>query len=448
METTSPFFVSVIVPVYNGENFLAQAIENLQQQNYQPLEIIVVDDGSTDGTAEIATQFKDQIRYVYQPNRGPSAARNRGIKMAAGDVIAFLDVDDLWPANKLALQLSSLAANPSVDIVQGLIQEMQPLFTSTTDDAPIFEETSRPYQFVNIGSAIYRKSVFDKVGLFDETLNYAEDVDLFHRAREQNIAKMVLDEVTLFYRKHKHNMTRGKNLVELGVLKAHKKCLDRRRQQGSSSIQALSEVPSVLEYLGQGPVNNNLENKHFTIISNDSWAGKVYDDLGIIYKTPFIDTHLLAPCYITLLKNLKRYLTLPLTFTAVSRYDFFNKEREKRFYPIGLLNGDVEIHFPYDQDEITAKKLWDERVKRIHWDNLFVKFSGDNLLCTKELIKEFDNLNFSHKVCFTAKEYPMFKSTVCIKDGVVEGETIYPVSKKSFDVVRWLNKKLTRNDDF
>ncbi|MBD2482576.1 glycosyltransferase [Planktothrix sp. FACHB-1365] len=246
-----PLFVSVIIPVYNGEKYLAEAIQNVKNQDYQPLEIIVIDDGSTDKTAEIAAQFKDCIRYIYQQNTGPAAARNHGIRIANGDVIAFLDVDDLWSDNKLKLQANYLADHPSVGIVQGLIQQMK-LLRQEEDDQAIFEPTYKPYSYINIGSAIYRKTVFEKIGFFDETLKYAEDVDWFIRAWENGISKIVLDRVSLFYRKHEDNMTGGKNLVELGFVRIFKKHLDRCRKRGNLQINSLLEVP-INEYLGTSP---------------------------------------------------------------------------------------------------------------------------------------------------------------------------------------------------
>lgn len=248
-------FVSVIIPVYNGEKYLVEAIKNVKNQNYQPLEIIVVDDGSTDKTAEIAAEFKDSIRYVYQPNSGPSAARNLGIKIANGDVIAFLDVDDIWSDDKLQLQASYLLENPSVDIVQGLIQQIQ-RFEDPENNHSIFQTVSNPYQFINLGSAIYQKSVFDKIGLIDETLQYAEDMDLFFRAWENNISKVVLDQVTLFYSKHDENMTKGKKLVELGFVRIYKKHLDRCRQKGSFTRS--DELPNLIEYIGVAPPNKEV----------------------------------------------------------------------------------------------------------------------------------------------------------------------------------------------
>lgn len=243
--------VSVIIPVYNGEKYLAEAIENVKNQHYQPLEIIVIDDGSTDNTAEIAAEFKDSIRYIYQKNSGPSAARNCGIKMANGDVIAFLDVDDIWSDDKLKLQVGYLANNPSLEIVQGLIQQMR-LSELTANNQPIFEPVYKPYNYINLGSAIYRKSVFDKIGFFDETLNYAEDVDLFIRAWENGISKVLIDQVMLFYRKHQKNMTGGKNLVDLGFIKIYKKRLDRIRKDQISPTNVLLDMP-INEYLGSPP---------------------------------------------------------------------------------------------------------------------------------------------------------------------------------------------------
>lgn len=244
--------VSIVIPVYNGEKFLDSVIYHVKNQNYHPIEIIVIDDGSTDKTAEVAAKFQDSIRYVYQENRGPAAARNHGIKIAKGEAIAFLDVDDLWSHDKLQLQACYLAANPSVEIVQGLIQQMK-LSQITTDGEAIFAADYNPYNYINLGSALYRKSVFERVGLFDETLKFGEDVDWFIRAWENRIEKVVLEQVTLFYRLHRSNMTLGKNLVELGFVKIYKKHLDRCRNRGNLPSSSMPGMPKINEYLGAPP---------------------------------------------------------------------------------------------------------------------------------------------------------------------------------------------------
>jgi glycosyltransferase involved in cell wall biosynthesis len=213
--------VSVVIPVFNGERFLREAVQSVLDQRYPPLEIIIVDDGSTDGTATVARDLPKTVRYLHQTNQGPAAARNRGIEHAKGGLIAFADADDLWPPAKLELQLPYLFKDPAVEIVMGRIQQV------LSSD----EEFGEPAFSVNLGCAVMRKSVFDRVGLFDETMRYSEDVDWFMRARESGAAIMTIDAVTLFYRQHEQNMTRGKSTSELNVLKALKRSLDRRRER-------------------------------------------------------------------------------------------------------------------------------------------------------------------------------------------------------------------------
>ena len=220
--------VSVVIPVFNGERFLREAVQSVLHQEYSPVEIIVVDDGSTDGTANVARSLGETVRYLHQANQGPAAARNRGIEHAQGSLIAFADADDLWPPAKLELQLPYLIRDPRIDIVLGRIQQV--LLSETVNGPTRAEEFGEPGFSVNLGSAVIRKSVFERVGLFDETMRYSEDVDWFMRAREKGTAIVTIDDVTLFYRQHEQNMTRGKNTSELNVLKALKRSLDRRRE--------------------------------------------------------------------------------------------------------------------------------------------------------------------------------------------------------------------------
>jgi glycosyltransferase involved in cell wall biosynthesis len=246
--------ISAIVPVYNGDGFLAEAIQSIRRQNYQPLEIIIVDDGSTDKTAEIAAQFDDKVRYIYQSNQGPSAARNHGIILAKGEVIAFLDVDDLWADNVLSDFAGYLVTHPEVEIVQGLIQRMQLETDSAWENSNAFTPKYQPYQFINLGSALYRRSVFDKVGVFDPTLSDNEDTDWFVRAWEQNICKVVMPRVMLFYRKHAYNMTlQQKDLVHFGLMKIYKRRIERARARSSQGLPPLQQSIYLSDYLGQPP---------------------------------------------------------------------------------------------------------------------------------------------------------------------------------------------------
>jgi len=239
-------FVSVIIPVFNGEAFLAEAIESILRQDYEPLEIIVIDDGSTDETSTVAGRFPN-IRYVFQENGGPPAARNRGLMMANGAVIAFLDADDLWPENKLELQLASLAAPPT-EIAVGRRQIIR--HAGGAGDRDRFEEFADPLIGLNLGSGLFRRSVFEKVGPFDETLQYSDDWDWFMRARELGVPIVITEDVVLFYRRHEHNLTNRIELNNRDVMKMLKKSLDRRRLQNNGPARSL---PKLSEYGTESP---------------------------------------------------------------------------------------------------------------------------------------------------------------------------------------------------
>jgi glycosyltransferase involved in cell wall biosynthesis len=241
--------VSVIIPVYNGQRFIAEAIESVRVQNYDPLEIIVVDDGSTDNTAKIAVGLNGDVRYVYIPNSGPAAARNRGLRLAHGDVIGFLDVDDLWSENKISLQLEYLDKEPSLEIVIGLTQRMQ--MTGIENGKAAFREWTEPEIAMHLGSALFRKSAFVNVGLLDESMKYSEDWDWFMRAKELHVPMMVHKEVTYYYRRHNKNMTNDTKTNNTFLLRMLRQSLHRRRLQGKGEVTQLPRLSDCLRGLLQ-----------------------------------------------------------------------------------------------------------------------------------------------------------------------------------------------------
>ena len=107
--------ISVIIPTYNRETYLSQAIESVLAQTYQPLDIIIIDDGSSDSSDKIVQSYVPQVRYYYQPNAGIGSALKKGIELADGQYFAFLDSDDLWVSDKLSRQMTFLTENPGVD---------------------------------------------------------------------------------------------------------------------------------------------------------------------------------------------------------------------------------------------------------------------------------------------------------------------------------------------
>ena len=212
--------LSVILPVYNGEKFLADALRSILLQDACPLEIIVVDDGSTDRTPDIALAFGTDVRYIRQSNAGPAAARNTGLAEARGDYLGFIDADDIWPESKVESQLGVLAEDQQLDAVLGMTKSILP--NGRLGEARFF---------MQIGCGLYRRAAFDNVGGFDSTLPFSEDIDWFTRAREAGLRLQVTKDVTLHYRLHEHNSTRGTNVYDLGYLRIIKRSLDRRRSR-------------------------------------------------------------------------------------------------------------------------------------------------------------------------------------------------------------------------
>jgi len=178
--------VSAIIPTFDRGWIVKEAIESVINQDYRPLEIIVVDDGSRDDTHGILQSFGEKIRVLYQENRGVSAARNLGIRASKGELIAFLDSDDLWTHDKTALQVNFFNANPEAMICQ--TQEIwirngkrvNPKHRHKKLSGMIFEP-SLELCLVSPSAVMVRRSIFELKGYFDEELPACEDYDLWLR---------------------------------------------------------------------------------------------------------------------------------------------------------------------------------------------------------------------------------------------------------------------------
>ena len=223
--------ISVIVPVYNMGRYLTDAVASIEAQGFDCVEIVVVDDGSTDETPEVIVSLGDRVVAAHQPNRGPAAARNVGIDMASGELLAFLDADDLWPAGKIARQLERLEREPELDVVLGRIQYVA-LDGGEVPEIEFEDLDAKTLTHVHLGSGLYRRRAFELIGTFDESLQFSEDVDWFLRAREAQLRVAILPEITLVYRFHDANMSRQLDMRDARMLGVLKKSLDRRRSAG------------------------------------------------------------------------------------------------------------------------------------------------------------------------------------------------------------------------
>lgn len=229
--------VSVIVPVYNGAHFLPQAIASILEQRYPSLEIIIVDDGSTEDIAAVVADLPVDARFFRQDNAGPAAARNRGIRDASGDLIAFLDVDDLWPQGNLHALVAALDGRPDLMVVHGHAQMLT--FEPGSDRYIPQGNPAESFPYY-IGAGMYRRQVFERVGLFDYSMRFGEDTDWYNRLRESKLPSERLSQVTLQVRRHGANMTAELTNQEhcATALLAFKKAIDRARAQGHAASRS------------------------------------------------------------------------------------------------------------------------------------------------------------------------------------------------------------------
>lgn len=228
--------VSVIVPVYNGERFLGAALESVARQDYPRLEIVVADDGSADRTAPIARAFPG-VRYVHHPHQGLAATRNAGLAAANGELISFLDHDDLWPPQKLRVQVDYLQRHPEVDyVVAHLRNFLEPGCGRPSWLKP--ELLERDQVAFSTGTMLARRTVFDRIGEFDRRLTVGDDTDWFARARAAGIVAAALPDVLLHRRIHDRNHTgETLHLVQATTLSILKASLDRQRR-GHGAVEA------------------------------------------------------------------------------------------------------------------------------------------------------------------------------------------------------------------
>lgn len=215
--------VSLIIPAYNAALFLEQAIRSALGQTISYAEIIVIDDGSSDNTADIARLFGDSVRLLQQSNRGVAAARNLGIEVAQNALLAFLDADDVMPAGRLEWQLSMFRRNPALEISLG-----QQVVFSADEWRPeiVAKQPARP---ALIPSALMcRASLFERYGPFDEQMHGPEFVAWFSRAMELGV-EYVVSERTLVYRRVHDNNLSHTQIQASDYLLVVKQFLDRKR---------------------------------------------------------------------------------------------------------------------------------------------------------------------------------------------------------------------------
>ncbi|MES2176677.1 MAG: glycosyltransferase family A protein [Gemmatimonadota bacterium] len=220
--------VSVIIPMYNAERYVAEAVESVLTQTLRPKEVIVVDDGSTDRGHEVIAQFRD-VRYVHQDNAGTGPARNTGVALAQGEFLAFLDADDLWEADKLAWQVATLRADTSLDMVFGFVEQFpSPELADEIERTILFAKEPAPAYFA--GTMLIRRSAFDRAGPFPSHLTVGEFIDWYLRAIDAGLTSVMHPRVVLRRRIHNTNMGITQRGAQKDYVRIIKATLDRRRR--------------------------------------------------------------------------------------------------------------------------------------------------------------------------------------------------------------------------
>ncbi len=233
----TPVRVSCVIPVYNGARYVADAIQSVVEQTVPPAEIVVVDDGSSDGTEREVARFGAAVVYVPQAHAGVAAARNHGVRRACGSLFCFLDADDRLHRDRLSLQLEALARQPHVELCDAhsayFWSEELTAEERKKDDRyrnPFWKET-RPG---HISTWLVTRAAFERVGPFDPALHFSEDTDWLLRFRDGGGIGATLPQVLSYRRLHRHNVTAGNRREQVRALaETLKHSRDRRRGTAS-----------------------------------------------------------------------------------------------------------------------------------------------------------------------------------------------------------------------
>jgi glycosyltransferase involved in cell wall biosynthesis len=219
--------VSVVVPCFNTERYIAEALGSILAQHIDSVQIIVIDDGSTDGSAAIIRGYGEQIEYHKQPNGGICAARNAGIALARGTYLAFLDADDIWPAASLKLRLEKL--RQGAECVYGGVEHF--ISPELDDQGRQRFGTLPPNRAGRLaGAMLIERQAFNRVGMFDPALKIGEMMDWVARAEQAVVTTALFDDIVLRRRIHGNNTVLRLKSQQGEYLKALRGAIERRRE--------------------------------------------------------------------------------------------------------------------------------------------------------------------------------------------------------------------------
>ena len=224
--------LSVILPTYNGAEFLSESLNSIINQSSTPYEVIVIDDGSSDDCKSIVDKFPT-FRYFRIENSGVAAARNLGIEKSSGDWIAFIDQDDIWTTDSLSNRLQFLEEHQDADIIIG----RQKWFLHNLTLPPSWvkqEQMSNDLDGYLLGCALLRKSLFTRFGLFDVSFRFSSDFDWFFNLKDNGVTFYSIEQIILYKRIHEKNESRHTDLSLKELSKALFNSVKRKRAKATS----------------------------------------------------------------------------------------------------------------------------------------------------------------------------------------------------------------------
>ena len=263
---TSTPFISVVIPAYNAAVFLPEVIQSVMEQSYSEWELLVIDDGSTDNTATLVSDYSQsdsRVRLISKENGGVSVARNLGTEIAKGELIAFLDSDDLWLKDKLSVHVDYMKSHPQVGVSFSRVELIESDGSTTNKLTDNIVDTLKPQDLfysnptVTTSNLVIRKSVFQELDGFDTSMQYNEDIDLLFRLAIQNHWKIEgIDQVLVQYRLHSSGLSSTLKKMEEGWVTL----MTKARQKAPSLVDEHYQAAQAaqLQYLARQTLRLNL----------------------------------------------------------------------------------------------------------------------------------------------------------------------------------------------
>ena len=327
--------ISIIIPCYNQAKYLQYTLESVQNQTFNNWECIVVDDGSKDNSAQIIQNYikkNNRFNYIFQENRGLSAARNMGILASKGSFIAFLDSDDLWDPKMLEKTIEYLDNNSEISIVSGAwdhIDEKGQTITSKLGPSVSdnYFQDLLLWNLFPIHATLSRKEIFEKCGCFDTNLTACEDWDFWIRAASAGYKFGYIHDLIAHYRRHMNCMSLDIERMEKNYFHVINKFYSKNRDQEISKLKPFSSIFSffrLIRYCNELNINTKrieYQNRINTLLEGVEFNKKFFDKIEI-QLVGFVDYEKTA-------KILIRKTPYPWKLKRYSNF-FFNKFLEEK----------------------------------------------------------------------------------------------------------------------